>query len=686
MPRARRVLAERVSGVGSVAHALAFCQAVEAGRRLRGAATRALLRVAAGRARTLYNHLHYLGHLCRHDHAQGRRGRGQAARGARQADQCRLTGSRFLRSVLVPGGLRRDLEPEHWLGGEARCAARQMARHMSRDSSAPNSHLDRLITTGVLQQQVAFDQGATGPIERASGVDRDLRRDHHMRPTATRRSTVPVAPTATPMRGARCALPRSRPALRCSSECCCCLPAARCVPTAAAATRRGARLGGIAARLAVLCRAFRRRRPPRARQDQVAVLLELAGIPVHRARQQHDGLRDQRGELRPHHRGLRPIERPPCRYGHLFGLSEGKATTPGRSRRGKTVRTACSACRAIDAASVCADGCDACADVCPTGAIAVDGAQTDRRRPARRRLRPLRRLPALRRSVPGRRHERHRPTGPSACASARICVWAHTPHRPRKAPARPRARFRRSLHVRHVDAGSCNGCESELQALNNPFYNLHRLGIFFTPSPRFADLLLVTGPVTYAMREPLRRAYEAMPEPRWVMAVGTCAVSGGDRRWRLRVRQRARRRAAGRRLSARLPAESGGDHPALLMFLDRAPQRVKGGQLGDELLPRRCRLWLAGARRAIRTRLLGLLARCCAWRSPAIVACIVGVAGRHNGGRLASRSAGRGSLFRAPAGGTVAYRFRSRLRRRSPAGLERLGRRQASWCRRRGSA
>ena len=93
--------------------------------------------------------------------------------------------------------------------------------------------------------------------------------------------------------------------------------------------------------------------------------------------------------------------------------------------------------------------------------------------------------------------------------------------------ADPRDNFRRSLHIRHVDAGSCNGCESELQALNNPFYNLHRFGIFFTPSPRFADLLLVTGPVTYAMRDPLLRAYEAMPEPRWVMAVGACAVSGG---------------------------------------------------------------------------------------------------------------------------------------------------------------
>ena len=87
--------------------------------------------------------------------------------------------------------------------------------------------------------------------------------------------------------------------------------------------------------------------------------------------------------------------------------------------------------------------------------------------------------------------------------------------------------FGRSLHIRHVDAGSGNGCESELQALNNPYYNLHRLGVFFTPSPRFADLLLVTGSVTYAMREPLLETYNAMPDPRWVMAIGTCAVSGG---------------------------------------------------------------------------------------------------------------------------------------------------------------
>jgi Ni,Fe-hydrogenase III small subunit len=87
--------------------------------------------------------------------------------------------------------------------------------------------------------------------------------------------------------------------------------------------------------------------------------------------------------------------------------------------------------------------------------------------------------------------------------------------------------FRGSFHLRHVDAGSCNGCEAELRALTNPYYDLHRLGIFISPSPRHADGLLVTGPVTRAMKEPLLRTYEAMPDPRLVVAVGACACSGG---------------------------------------------------------------------------------------------------------------------------------------------------------------
>ncbi len=87
--------------------------------------------------------------------------------------------------------------------------------------------------------------------------------------------------------------------------------------------------------------------------------------------------------------------------------------------------------------------------------------------------------------------------------------------------------FHGSLHIRHVDAGSCNACESEIKMLSSPFYDMHRLGMFITPSPRHADLLLVTGPVTQAMKDPLLRTYEAMPDPRLVVAVGACACSGG---------------------------------------------------------------------------------------------------------------------------------------------------------------
>ncbi len=87
--------------------------------------------------------------------------------------------------------------------------------------------------------------------------------------------------------------------------------------------------------------------------------------------------------------------------------------------------------------------------------------------------------------------------------------------------------FGHSLHIRHVDAGSCNACESEIKLLLNPYYDVQRLGIFFTTSPRHADLLLVTGPVTRAMEDPLRQTYDAMPDPRLVVAVGACACSGG---------------------------------------------------------------------------------------------------------------------------------------------------------------
>ena len=97
----------------------------------------------------------------------------------------------------------------------------------------------------------------------------------------------------------------------------------------------------------------------------------------------------------------------------------------------------------------------------------------------------------------------------------------------REIDERARGLLGRSLHIREVDAGSCNGCEIEIVALNNPFYDLERFGLHFVASPRHADCLLVTGPVTRNMADPLKRTYEAMPAPKFVVAVGDCARDCG---------------------------------------------------------------------------------------------------------------------------------------------------------------
>jgi Ni,Fe-hydrogenase III small subunit/ferredoxin len=261
----------------------------------------------------------------------------------------------------------------------------------------------------------------------------------------------------------------------------------------------------------------------------------------------------------------------------LIGLLEGKQTAPWPVADGEDGQAGVLGMPRYRPER-CIEGCQACADVCPTRAITT---------------------------MPPHRGEKQLNIDYGRCIVCQLCTeacptgamvessdWAFGASRRddlvwnKQSPSAPSARrddshrgFRRSLHIRHVDAGSCNSCESELQALNNPFYNLHRLGIFFTASPRFADLLLVTGPVTYAMLNPLRATYEAMPEPRWVMAVGTCAVSGGIAEGSY---------SSGHGLDGVLPVDVylPGCPPnpaaiihALMMFLERMPQRVRGGQL-----------------------------------------------------------------------------------------------------------
>ncbi|HRK77829.1 MAG TPA: NADH-quinone oxidoreductase subunit B family protein [Thiobacillus sp.] len=87
--------------------------------------------------------------------------------------------------------------------------------------------------------------------------------------------------------------------------------------------------------------------------------------------------------------------------------------------------------------------------------------------------------------------------------------------------------FGQSVAIRHLDAGSCNGCELEIHALNGPHYNIEGMGVKFVASPRHADMLLVTGPVSRNLEVALKRTYDAIPEPKWVIAVGDCGCSGG---------------------------------------------------------------------------------------------------------------------------------------------------------------
>ncbi len=262
----------------------------------------------------------------------------------------------------------------------------------------------------------------------------------------------------------------------------------------------------------------------------------------------------------------------------LLGLRQGKQTAPWPLAEGADGQAAFIGMPRYNS-DRCTEECRACADVCPTKAITI-----------RLQAAESGRLDIdYGRCIVCQLCTETCPTGAMTRSSdwafgarrRQDLVWQSSPFEPSSADRASRRGFRRSLHVRHVDAGSCNGCESELQALNSPFYNLHRLGIFFTASPRFADLLLVTGPVTYAMLTPLRATYEAMPEPRWVMAIGTCAVSGGIAEGGY---------ASGHGLDGVLPVDVylPGCPPnpaaiihALLMFLDRLPQRVQGGRLGE---------------------------------------------------------------------------------------------------------
>ncbi|HVC01841.1 MAG TPA: nickel-dependent hydrogenase large subunit [Steroidobacteraceae bacterium] len=174
-PELGAVLAERVSGVGSVAHALAYCQALESAAGCAVPARARWLRVLLAELERLYNHLHYLGHLCHATTLKVGEAEGKYLEELAKQINGRATGNRLLRGLIAPGGLRRMPRLAGLLDALGPLDAELGAYAEMLESTS--SHLDRLITTGVLSRKLAFDQGATGPVERASGLERDLRQD-----------------------------------------------------------------------------------------------------------------------------------------------------------------------------------------------------------------------------------------------------------------------------------------------------------------------------------------------------------------------------------------------------------------------------------------------------------------------------------------------------------------------------
>ncbi len=176
-PECAVILAERISGIGSFCHALAFCQAVEKAAGCEVPERARLWRSILAELERLYNHLHYFGHLCHTTTLKVGEAQGKLLEERAKQINGRLTGSRFLRSLLTPGGLRRDLTTETWFPSALERFKGEIADYLGHLDHS-ESHVDRLMGTGVLGRELARDEGATGPVERASGVDRDLRRDH----------------------------------------------------------------------------------------------------------------------------------------------------------------------------------------------------------------------------------------------------------------------------------------------------------------------------------------------------------------------------------------------------------------------------------------------------------------------------------------------------------------------------
>ena len=190
-PGSAALLAERVTGIDSVAHTIAYAQAIEDAMECEVPERARWIRLIAAELERIYNHLHYLGHLCHTTTLKVGEAQGKLLEERARQINGRASGSRFLRGLVWPGGVRRDLDLR--VVSEGLAALKPQIDQYIGLIERTTSHLDRLISTAPLSQKLAFDQGATGPVERASGVDRDLRRDHPYAAYRTLQPEVAVA-------------------------------------------------------------------------------------------------------------------------------------------------------------------------------------------------------------------------------------------------------------------------------------------------------------------------------------------------------------------------------------------------------------------------------------------------------------------------------------------------------------
>ena len=497
-------LAERIAGIAAVAHATAFSQAVERALGVEPTRRAQRWRVVHAELERIANHLDVALKLAEDAALAVGVARFGILKEQIQRLRARLCGSRFGRGAIVLGGLG---APPLVAPAAVLAELERFERDLRRDRRllvATTSFTDRLIGSGRLDPETIEAYSGTGPVARACGVAVDARFERPYGAYVRVGGRIATADDGDAMARAERALrgDRRKPARDQAG-----VRADRQVPARAArraAGRHGSRvrLGrGADGRARLLGRG---RGGPRADgADQLAVAAELAALRGELPRRRAHRLLVHRAQLRPDPGGGGSVA--PCSSGSHADCGPG-SSPPGIRAGRRRPRTA----------SAGVSGCWRPTAPRPRSRTSA--------RPARSRS-----TGAASRSSGGAAHSAVSASPPSPGASRSLEARYETAvaGEGRTALGERTRTLKRSIHVRHVDAGSDGSEEWEIQALTNPYYDMQRLGLFFTLSPRHADILLVTGGVAEPMREPLLRAWEAMPEPKAVVAAGTDACSGG---------------------------------------------------------------------------------------------------------------------------------------------------------------